>query len=302
MAISKACRGPLFLLPVLLGCGAPLEPPKATDQGKGSPAATLETSKAFFLANAESGAVSPPWKLWGIVNQGAGLAPTTSMARPKTGSRSWKFEVKGTAMDRQASKVFQDRPQVSMGGPSGHFMSGYYSFWVYIDAGYTTKAWNLLLGWMTGVHGTPDPISNIGLEIWNGALQVVYVLKNASTNPNRYYNAPKIAGYDMSNGWYRMSASSPAGIIPFPRNRWVHLCVYYKMARQNGRVTIWQNGTKIMDLTAPTFDTFTGWKLDVGHNAAGDMAIQHGIYGGPEGTTRRIYVDDFKVTNYQVLP
>ena len=90
---------------------------------------------------------------------------------------------------------------------------------------------------------------------------------------------------------------------PFPRNQWVHISVYYKMAAANGQVTIWQNGINIMDLTPPTMNTFGGhsWGIRLG-NAAGDMVLQHFVYGGPESTTRRMYVDDFKVTDYRVLP
>jgi hypothetical protein len=197
-------------------------------------------------------------------------------------------------------------PQASMGTPSGHFGSGYYSFWAYVDAGYndmgsTHGPWNMLFGWLTGAAGAPDPISHIGLENWNGTLQLVYVLKNASTS-SRYYDPPVIPGYDMSNGWYRMTSSSPAGIKPFPRNQWVHVCAYYKMAKSGGQVTIWQDGTKVMDLTAPSMDTFTGWTLDVGHNTAGDMLLQMGIYGGANTTTQRLYLDDIKVTDYRVTP
>jgi hypothetical protein len=292
---------------VVLACRAPLEQ-RSVDEPKDGipPALDVVSDKTFFLADAESGTVSPPWKLWGVVNQGAGMAPTTSTVRAKGGSRSWKFEVRATTADKQSSKVFQDKPQVTMGGPSGHFMSGYYNFWVYVDAGYTSKAWNMLLGWMTGVYGAPSPISHIGLENWQsngtargGTLQVVYVLKNCSTGA---YTCPTISGYRLTGGWYKMTTASPAGIVAFPRNRWVHMSVYYKMAATYGRVTIWQDGVKIMDLSAPSMNTFGGSSYTKLTNSAGDMAIQHGIYGGPESTTRRLYVDDLKVTNYQVIP
>lgn len=263
--------------------------------------------KSFFSADAEGGTMVPPWASWGVVKGGDGLLPTNSTAEAKNGARSFKYEYPASTVHANKSMTMQNKPQVDMGGPSGHFMSGYYSFWVYVDEGFTDTGtshgpWNMIMGWMTGVAGAPDPISDVGIERWNGKLQVIYTLKNASTNPNRYYSAPAIAGYDVSNGWYRMTSSSPAGIVEFPRKQWVHLCVYYKMSKTNGRVTIWQDGTKIMDLTAPTMDTFTGWILDVGHNTAGDMLLQLGNYGGGNTTTQRLYIDDFKVTDYQVVP
>jgi hypothetical protein len=158
----------------------------------------------------------------------------------------------------------------------------------------------MLLGWMAAgaINGNPDPISHIGLEVWGGTLQMVYVLKNASVGN---YTAPSIPGYSIDgNGWYRMTASSPNGLTPFPRNKWVHVCVYYKMARTNGRVTIWQDGVKIMDLTAPTMNTMDGHVTMT--NPMGDMITQTGIYEGVTSGTQRFYLDDYKVTDYQVLP
>jgi hypothetical protein len=262
--------------------------------------------KTFFLADAESGTMIPPWPSWGVVGVNGAILPTNSDVLPKNGLRSFKYEVPNAGSDDHKSMTMTNQPQLSMGTPSGHFGTGYYSFWAYIDAGYsdvgsTHGPWNMLFGWMTGVTGAPDPISHIGLEYWDGTLQLVYVLKNASTS-SRYYDPPNIAGYAMSNGWYRMTASSPAGIKAFPRNQWVHVCVYYKMAKTSGQVTIWQDGTKVMDLTAPTMDTFTGWTLDVGHNTAGDMLLQMGIYGSANTTGQRLYLDDIKVTDYRVTP
>ncbi len=68
------------------------------------------------------------------------------------------------------------------------------SFWAYIDAGYTATDWNMLLGWMTGVSGKPSPISHVGLEVWEGKLQVVYLLKNCSVGP---YPCPTSRGTRM---------------------------------------------------------------------------------------------------------
>jgi hypothetical protein len=188
-------------------------------------------------------------------------------------------------------------------------MSGYYSFWVYLDAGFTSAAWNSAIGWMTGVAQTPSPISYIGFERWNATtrsasapLQVVFLLKNCQKGQ---YVCPKISGYAAPvAGHYRMTTSSPAGIVTMPRQQWVHLSIYYKMASTYGRVTIWQDGRKIMDLTAPTMNTFGGHCCYSATltNAAGDMKVQHFLYGGAESATRRMYVDDFKVTDYQVLP
>jgi hypothetical protein len=280
-----------------------VEPPKSNGEQVAPQDAVVTSGKTFFLANAETGTVKPPWN--GPVFGNYGLVPITSTARAKTGSRSFKFEVPATTR-KASSTVMANRPQVSMGGPSGHFMSGYYSFWVYLDAGFTTNNWNHVLGWMTGQN---SPITYIGIERWSatkrnesGPLQLVFTLKNCGVGT---YPCPTIANYTNVNApeVYRMTASSPAGIVTFPRQQWVHISVYHKMAAANGQVKIWQNGTLIMDLTAPKMNTFVGHAApNLGTNPAGDMVLQHFVYGGPESTTRRMYVDDFKVTDYRVQP
>jgi hypothetical protein len=301
---------------VLLSCGIPSEAPTSDGELSALTPGLITSGKTFFLANAESGTVKPPWD--GPVFGNGGLVPVTSTGKVKYGSRSLKFEVPATTRTSSSSTVMAYCPQVTMGSPQtgaalcggrGRFMSGYYSFWVYLDAGFTSTAWNSTMGWMTGVPQTPSPISYLGFERWNATtrsasapLQVVFLLKNCQKGQ---YVCPKIAGYAAPvAGHYRMTASSPAGIVTMPRQRWVHLSIYYKMARTYGQVTIWQDGTKIMDLTAPTMNTFGGHCCSSATltNATGDMKFQHFIYGGAESAIRRMYVDDFRVTDYQVLP
>jgi hypothetical protein len=220
--------------------------------------------------------------------------------RSHDGNGSYKFEITNATIGSHYSQTHSYSPQTSMGSPNGRYLSGYYSFWAYIDAGYTATDWNMLLGWMTGVSGKPSPISHVGLEVWKGKLQVVYLLKNCSVG---LYPCPNIAGYENAGGHYAMTSSSPAGIVEFPRNKWVHLSFYYKMSETNGRVTVWQDGVKIMDLTAPTMNTFGGHSWEVMTNRAGDMVLQFGQYGGAKNDgVQRMYVDDFMVTDYLITP
>ena len=308
----------LILGLMLPSCGLPSEPPVKSDVDQSPPTqAALATGKTFYVANSESGTVKPPWD--GPVFGNRGQVPISSTTRAKNGSRSFKFEIPATSATSNSSTVMAYCPQVSMGSPRtgvssicsgrGRFMSGYYSFWVYLDEGFTSATWNSALGWMTGVADTPSPISYIGFERWNATtrspsapLQVVFLLKNCQRGQ---YACPKISGYSTPvAGNYRMTASSPAGIVAMPRKQWVHLSIYYKMAAKYGQVTIWQDGVKIMDLTAPTMNTFGGHCCSGATltNASGDMKLQHFIYGGAENAIRRMYVDDFEVTDYRVLP
>jgi hypothetical protein len=287
---------PAVALAAVMACDA--EERMSPDEMSGAPTlAQATTGKTFFLANAENGGTSP-WS--SAISDYSNPDPTVSTARAKVGSRAYKFEITNARMQGHYSQTLSYAPQLSMGSRNGRYLSGYYSFWAYVDAGHTATDWNMLLGWMTGVTGRPSPISHVGLEVWKGKLQIVYLLKNCSVG---LYKCPTIPGYENANGHYAMTSSSPAGIVPFPRNKWVHLSFYYKMAPRDGRVTVWQDGVKIMDLTAPTMNTFGGHSIEPLQNRAGDMMIQFGEYGGPKTDgTQRLYVDDFKVTDYQVKP
>ena len=269
----------------------------------------------FFLADAESGIVKPPWTGPNPFANGSNSSvPVCSTVQKKNGTRSYKFEVGAHTAAAASSTVMVENPQTSMGGSGNGFRSGFYSFWCYVDIGFNNTAWNFILGWMTG--SGPSPINYIGIENWGnnganrrtvaqgGSLQMIFLMKNSGPTT---YTAPTIAGYDNTNGaeWYRMTSTSPAGIVTFPRQQWVHICVGYTMAAfPDGAVTIWQDGVMIFDLAG--FDTLRGHAAagpdPIYTNSAGDMTLQHFIYGSAEAETRRIYTDDFKVTDFRVTP
>src|SRR5262249_2014325 len=229
---------------------------------------------------------------------------TASQTRSRNGSWAYKYEVTSSGSPTVGAvghdvRTMSGGPQTTMGDPKGRYLSGYYSFYAYIDAGYDQDAWDMILGWMAGVTGAPSPISHIELRRWNGTLQLMYVLKNCAVG---LYPCPNIAGYQNSGGYYSMTTQSPAGIKAFPRNQWVHVAVYYKMAPQNGQVTVWQDGVKIIDLTAPTMNTFGGHSSNL-TNTARDMMIPFRNYGGPQpGGIQRMDVDDFRVSDYLPAP
>lgn len=262
---------------------------------------TVYAQTVFSQFDAENGTMSE-WSLpWGVISQGGNPLPVNTTERAKSGSRSFKFEITTPTSNPHSAMVMSGAPNLlSMGSPNGKYLSGYYSFWVY-TTGPVEIGWNMLLGWMTGVSGAPSPIAHVELRRWPnspaGPLQLGFHLKNAFAG---CYAAPAIPGYELASSYYFQTAASPNGITPFPANRWVHVEIYYKMAASNGQVIIWQDGVKIMDLTHPNFNTFAGHSIDPCTNKAGDMIFQLGIYGGAKTTPWRIYIDDFKVTNYQV--
>ncbi len=92
---------------------------------------------------------------------------------------------------------------------------------------------------MTGVTGRPSPISHVGLEARKGKLQIIYLLKNCSVGLYKCY----FSGVSERNGPYA-DLESPAVFVPFPRNKWVHLSFNYNTAPRDGRVTVWQDGSR----------------------------------------------------------
>jgi hypothetical protein len=256
----------------------------------------------YFLADAETATVVPPWGFitYGGQFGGMGLLPVTSTTQAKNGTRSYKYEITANSPSTSDhSQTLATEPQTSMGCLNGRFCTGWYSFYVWIDQGYTSAAyWNMTIGWTTGDN---HPISHIGLEVHGGGvLQAFFFLKNCTTA----YTCPTIAGYQgggSHNTQYWQTASSPNGITTFPRGQWVHLAAKYTMATTNGRVELWQDGVKIMDLTAPTMNTKGGWDNGLA-NTGGDLKVQFGIYGAAAADTRKIYVDDFRVSNYRPTP
>lgn len=218
------------------------------------------------------------------------VEPLYSSTKFKTGPTSIVFEIPiGAPLASQHAQIFLNAPATTMGAASGHFTSGFYSSYIYPDAGYLDTGSNVLIGWLTGVEGAHSPIGHVGLEFRNGVLQLMYQVANGTV-------VPVMAGYTVSGSAYYQSSASPAGIKAFPFQQQVHICIHYVMA-VSGSVTIWQDGIKVMELTG--INTLIGIS---GSNAAGDMTLQFGIGGSVKAHTYRVYFDDFQVTNYQVVP
>jgi hypothetical protein len=185
-----------------------------------------------------------------------------------------------------------------MGCSRGHFCSGWYSAWNYIDAGWDNSAWNVLYNFLATLP-VADPIGHVGLSIRDGKRQLYWYMKNCESGQR--YACPNISGYGRRGAEYYMTSSSPAGVVTFPKSQWVHVAVYYQMSRTNGRIQIWQNGVKLFDLTAPTLNTLDGHAKY--NNTGGDLSFGWGVYQGPnKDAVRRMYGDDFRVSDYRPVP
>ena len=185
-----------------------------------------------------------------------------------------------------------------MGCSRGHFCSGWYSSWIYIDSGWDNPSWNVLYNFLATLP-VFDPIGHVGLSLRDGKRQLYWYMKNCESGQR--YACPNIAGYGRRGPEYYLTSSSPAGVVTFPKGQWVHVAVYYKMSRTNGEIEIWQNGVKIFDLTAPTLNTLDGHARY--NNTGGDLSLGWGVYQGPNRDgTRRMYGDDFRVSDYRPMP
>jgi hypothetical protein len=267
------------------------------------------TGTTFEFADAETAGTHSPFEY--ITGNTCQPSPLPTTDRAKHGSRSYKFEVIPGCVGSDGAQFrgFLDTWQTggdmdtATGCDPQEFCTGWYSWYTYVDAGYTDPQsagnWNMLLGWMSQNPGSPGPIGHMGLEVHGGVLQVIYIQRTCMAG---LYTCPQIAGYTMGSGQYVMTSSSPAGIKAFPRGQWVHLSIYYKMARTNGQVQIWQDGVKIMDLTAPTLNTHDGWHWSELKNPGDAAILQFHIYGNARPTTQRLYIDDFRVSDYRPAP
>lgn len=309
---SAKFRVVVWVTPALLGlaCGTdgPSGPGSPSDHPPGSevtitpdaaPSSSLTTGRTFFLADAESGSMVPPFLSWGVYCGGGAACPVSSTTRPRNGARSFKFEITNPGYSPSStSSVSTNKPQSSMGCSRGHFCSGWYSAWNYIDSGWDNSAWNVLFNFLATLP-VADPIGHVGLSIRDGKRQLYWYMKNCESGQR--YACPNISGYGRRGAEYYMTSSSPAGLVTFPKGQWVHVAVYYQMSRTNGRVQIWQNGVKIFDLTAPTLNTLDGHARY--NNTGGDLMFGWGVYQGPnKDGVRRMYGDDFRVSDYRPMP
>lgn len=254
----------------------------------------------FFVADAAAGTMVPPWS--NTISSGGGDLPINSNSAPG-GGRSFFFKNPSAeaAQNSHYSQVHTYAPTTTMGG-HGRFGSGWYSWDMYISAGFNSDDWNMLLGWMTGVGGAPSPIGHLELRKWpnggSGLLQIGFHAKNAFAG---CYTAPTIAGYELTSAYYFMTASSPAGIVAMPRFQWVHVDVEYVMAASNGRVNVWQDNVQIMDLQHANLNTLHGHSIEPCQNSNGGMVLQFGVYGGAKSDgDQSMHVKNFKVTDYRV--
>ena len=155
----------------------------------------------------------------GIFNTGTGNASaSTDFAR--SGSYSAKMSITNASGASQAVRLF--RWAESRTNPEA-----YYSAWYYFPQDYSGMNWWNVFQFKSKLSDTVnDP--TFTLNVGNRSGQMFFYL------------------YDHLNGNINRGWSSTA----IPVGRWFHLEAFYKQAADNtGRVTFWQDGVQILDLS-----------------------------------------------------
>ncbi|MDP8924330.1 MAG: polysaccharide lyase [Chloroflexota bacterium] len=144
----------------------------------------------------------------------------------------------------------------------------YYSAWYYIPEKVRVDGWWWLMEWKS--EGSYN--AKLGLAVANRSDGAMYIGLGR--------------GSDSGGGWW------PQSVANLPVGRWFHLEVYYKKAADaTGRVTVWQDGVRIIDLagvqTANSSDL--GWAV-----------INYGQYTRPADV--EIYIDDVTISTQRPGP
>jgi hypothetical protein len=216
----------------------------------------------------------------------------------KQGTKSYEFDNYNPTQFQTGVKVANFNTAMHASDPAG----AYFSAWYYIGAGYELDGkFRNNFQWKTNnacatVKGGVKTV--IGFETKDAGnpsvLQVEIGINDCNTMmPN--------AGVTIVDGC-KARQNNP---VPVPRNQWFHLEVYYKAAKTNGRITIWQDGQMIFDLSGANFNTLTKWGQDNPTIRSDNQYLYWGLgsYADQTLTTRQlIYIDDARITDYRVGP
>jgi hypothetical protein len=245
----------------------------------------------LFKADGESGTMKPPWGTVGEL-MGGGLTPTTSTTVAKNGTKSYKFEISSPSSasgNKSMTYIFPNL--ISSGKPSL-----YYSAWYYIAAGYNDPEWRNNFQWKTnnGLGSTikGGPKTRLRFDYIKNVLQVKLGVTDCEMI------SPTGGGSSYQCEWQQPYPR------PVPRNKWFHIEVFYKAAKTNGQIIVWQDGVEVFNISAAKFDTLTRWSVDYPKLRSDntDLYWNIGHYSGPKTVGRQlIYADYALITDYRVF-
>jgi len=170
----------------------------------------------------------------------------------------------------------------------------YFSSWYYIGAGFgmSTPQWTNIMQWKTDKPMNGEFANTLFLGIrYSGEVHQIYV-DHWACHVAQAVPCVTFAGSNGRGGIYTQLSPKP---LPF--QRWFHLEAGYTAARQNGRLTVWQDGVQIFDISSPSFNTFDSYSTT-------HRSLQFGIgnYLDPSITGHQLlYADDIRITDYRVF-
>jgi len=136
----------------------------------------------------------------------------------------------------------------------------YYSFWIYVEAGYRAPAWNLITEW-----NSPAPYygeRHIDLCFANNVARYNELYMN-------FYQLSWAPSYDIQSG------------VSLPTGQWVHFEIYFVTSMTNGLIQVEMDGNLILEWRGRTQfeptdgNTAIAWQLD---NYCGSACSPHSFW------------------------
>lgn len=256
----RSSRVVAFGMLVLLSVPACIRPSRP------APVALATASSVVWRADHETGDLSQWTKNQGgeaVFNSGTGRV-RVSDTFARSGRYSLALTIREADGRAQAARIFRWHEDLRR---------GYYSAWYYFPRRYEPRTWWNIFQFKTHDRsGVSQPAWSLNVGNLPSGKMTFYLY---SSLQQKTYNRPL--------------TPNP---LPIPVGRWVHVEAFYRRATDGtGRIAVWQDGTKIYDITGvrTALTGYTDWSIT---NYTDDIR---------PGTVT-IYVDDAKISTSRLGP
>ncbi len=220
---------------------------------------------------------------------GASSQPQAVTEQHHSGNWSCKFDLPNPSV-QYGVKLDRWRTNAATGNTTFQSVGQalYYSAWYYIRAGFTQDLWANNMQWRQDIFSF-YPTLFVGFRARNNVLQAYVYHPGCTTGAG--VPCVDFPGYIRVGADYYQQ--NPKLI---PRNQWFQIEARYYRAQTNGRLTVWQDGVQIFELTASNFNTS-------GSQATNSNNFQFEVNNCEDSARtgdQLLYVDDVKITDYQV--
>jgi hypothetical protein len=254
------------LVGLVLGIGSLTAPVVVTS--------TSANANTMWVAGFETGDMSHWDGLW---NSGSGSAAVTTRH-----AHSGKYSAALTISTPGGARLAKD----ALNRNNDVLPNAYYSVWYYfpqrVNAPYWWNVFQWKRKWCRSGYCSSDPIYTVNIG-------------NRSDGSMYYF----LYNHVGSNGTYNTSgvgrkASAPINI---PLNTWVHLECYYKWSTSNdGRVSCWQNGQPLWNVTGVRTE------YNYGRVSNPRQWTVNNYSDNTSPTWQTIYVDDAAIRSFRINP